>query len=193
MARVTGAVTLNMPTDRCYAYLRDSVRDDRFLQAYAELRAPLKYSGDVTAVEHGRRVTISEDGYDTLTNLRLNGWAVTFTLTRLDELRTRVQISVEYGLMLAVLGLTTMRAQAENEILSWIRALLALERGAGHAPVPSLDALREESLSDAEAGREDVPLAAGDEQQDAPPETEPPQEAGPEPAKQGEDEPVEER
>src|SRR5262249_37508404 len=97
-----------------------------------------------------------EDGYDTLTNLRLNGWAVTFTLTRLDELRTRVGISVEYGLMLAVLGLTTMRAQAENEILSWIRALLALERGAGATPLPSLAALREERAAGA-AEREGEP------------------------------------
>jgi hypothetical protein len=159
MARVTGAVTLNLPADRCYAYLRDSVRDERFLEAYAELRAPLKYSGDVTAIEHGRRVTISEDGYDTLTNLRLNGWAVTFTLTRLDELRTRVQISVEYGLMLAVLGLTTMRAQAENEILSWIRALLALERGAGQVSLPSLAALREETAAAPAPEEEEVPPA----------------------------------
>jgi hypothetical protein len=42
---------------------------------------------------------------------------------------TEVDVGVEYGMGLALLGMGTMEAQAQNEVLHRISALLALEHG----------------------------------------------------------------
>src|SRR5262249_46220911 len=144
MPRVACTLMVHLPLERCYRYVQTSLREPRFLKAYTDLRSPLEYSGEVTALELGRRITITEFVYATLTRIRVNGWEAPFTFTPMEETRTAIKIAVEYGVMLALLGFTTMRAQAENEILSWVRSFLALEQGAGQAPAAQIEAWKRE-------------------------------------------------
>jgi hypothetical protein len=134
MPRVTATVTLALERERCYEYLQASIREERFLRAYSALHPPLEYSGEVMALEAGRRIQIREAGIDTLTHLRMPGWEITFSLTRVGAAETAVEIAVAYGWLIGLLGFTTARGQAKNEILGWVRALLAFERGSAAGP-----------------------------------------------------------
>ena len=70
---------------------------------------------------------IEEAAIDTVTRIRHKGWTIRYDLEEVTPGTTRVGLSVEYGMFLAVMGMTTMKLQSMNEVLSRVNALLALE------------------------------------------------------------------
>lgn len=130
MKRIAASVTVALPADLCYRVAEQSYADERWKAAYASLRPGKSYSGRVTARNPGRRLVIEVGTIDALsgTQAPTSGYRVAYNFTP-DGQRTRVEIEVEYELLLAVAGLGTMEAQATNEVLHRLAAMVALEAG----------------------------------------------------------------
>ena len=76
-----------------------------------------------------RRLVVEEEAIDGLTGIRCRGWTITYDFEDAADGRTRVGISVEYGMFLAFFGLSTAKIQSFNEVLKRVNCLLALEQG----------------------------------------------------------------
>jgi carbon monoxide dehydrogenase subunit G len=129
MPRASASVRVHVPISVCHGWVHGSVREERYLSAYSHVRGGKQYSGQVVESQPPQRVVIAERGYDPLSGHSSQGWAITYRFSEAGAGVTEVEVSVEYGMGLALLGLGTMGAQAQNEVLNRISALLALEHG----------------------------------------------------------------
>ena len=140
MKKVSGAISVRVPSAECFDYVHRSVSDDRLLAAYAALRGSSPYSGRVVEAGRPHRLRIVENTVDSLMEKQgvfSTGWTISYSFAPRGADSTFVEIAVEYDLVTAALGLSTTEGQARNEILHRINALLALEAGrhAQHAAV----------------------------------------------------------
>jgi len=130
MKRIAASVTVALPADLCFRVAEQSYADERWRAAYAALRPGRSYSGHVTARDPGRRLVIEVGSIDGMTGTQrtTSSYRITYTFSPEGQ-RTRVEIAVEYEMLLAVAGLGTMEGQATNEILHRLAAIVALEAG----------------------------------------------------------------
>jgi hypothetical protein len=130
MKRIAASVTVALPADLCYRVAEQSYADERWRAAYASLRPGRSYSGHVTTRDPGRRLVIEIGTIDGMTGTQVPaaGYRITYTFSP-DGQRTRVEIAVEYEMLLAVTALGMMEGQATNEVLHRLAAMVALEAG----------------------------------------------------------------
>jgi hypothetical protein len=129
MPRASASVTVHVPISLCHGCVESLVREERYLSAYSRLRDGKHYSGRIVESEPPQRIVIEEQGHDPLTGNSSQGWTIEYRFAKVGAGVTEVDIGVEYGIGLALLGMGTMEAQAQNTILDRISALLALEHG----------------------------------------------------------------
>ena len=130
MKRIAAGITVALPADLCYRVAEQSYADERWKAAYASLRPGRSYSGHVTARDPGRRLVIEVGSVDGVTGAQMPTFGYRIAYNFFPEgLRTRVEIEVEYEMLLAVAGLGTMEGQATNEVLHRLAAMVALEAG----------------------------------------------------------------
>lgn len=131
MTRLDASVTVQVPVDLCFHVIRDGYADPRWREAYQRFRPGREYSGIVVEEEANQRLVVSEAAVDALTgaHVRALGYQVAFAFQEEGPSTTRVEVAVEYGLVAALGAAGTMSAQAANEIMHRVSALLALETG----------------------------------------------------------------
>ncbi len=128
MKTLSASVEITVPRELVYSYVKNSVSDPRFLEAYASLRAPTQFSGKLVLDEPFSTLTIDMSNIDSITGRRGRlGWQIQYNFDNTDNGKTFITVSITYGLLMAIAGFTTVEGQAQNEILSRIHALLALE------------------------------------------------------------------
>ncbi|MBT3381568.1 MAG: hypothetical protein HN742_12745 [Lentisphaerae bacterium] len=127
MGKTYASIEINTSLEMCYTYVRNSVDDPKFAAVYRTLHEGREYSGKIAEESTNRQIVIEEAGIDSVTRVRHKGWTITYDLEEVTRGTTRVGISVEYGMFLAVMGMTTVKVQSMNEVLSRVNALLALE------------------------------------------------------------------
>jgi len=127
MGESNSIVEINAPVSKCYAFVKQSVANPKYLEVYQGLHAGRDYSGRIIDDIDNRRIVIEESSIDGLTKTRYKGWTIKYDFEDVDGTSSRVTISVEYGTLLAIGGMTTTKGQSINEILSRVTTLLALE------------------------------------------------------------------
>ena len=127
MGKSSAVVEVSAPTDKCYGFVKESVANPKYLKVYQGLHPGKDYSGRIIDDIENCRIAIEESGIDSVTKIRLKGWTIKYDFEEIDGSSTKVTISVEYGALLAIGGLTTAKGQSINEILARVTALLALE------------------------------------------------------------------
>ena len=130
MKRIAASVAVALPAELCYRVAEQSYADERWRSAYATLRPGRSYSGRVAERDPGRRLVVEVGSIDgpSGTQMPTFGYRVTYRFSPEGQ-RTRVEVAVEYEMLLAVAGLGTMEGQASNEILHRLAAMVALESG----------------------------------------------------------------
>lgn len=127
MGESNAVVEVKVPIDKCYAFVRDSIANPKYLSVYQNLHPGRNYSGKIVDDIENSRLVIEESGIDSVTRMRHKGWTIKYDFEDVDGQNTRATISVEYGTFLAIMGMTTTKIQSINEILARVNALLALE------------------------------------------------------------------
>jgi len=127
MGKVYVPIEIEVPVSTCYSYVKNSLKDPKFIVAYKSLHAGREYSGRIVEDTENRRLAIEESAIDTLTHIRHKGWTITYEFEETGGTTTRIGVSVEYGTFLALMGMTTTKIQSINEVLARITSLLALE------------------------------------------------------------------
>lgn len=127
MGESNSIVEINAPVSECYAFVKQSVDNPKYLAVYQGLHAGRDYSGQIIDDIDNRRIVIEESSIECLTKTRHKGWTIKYTFEDVDATSSRVTISVEYGTLLAIGGMTSTKGQSINEILARVTALLALE------------------------------------------------------------------
>lgn len=121
-------VDIKVPVSTCYTYVKNSVVCPKFLSAYTELhRGRRDYSGRIVKESENSQLVIHEKAIDTLTGIRFSGWTITYDFESVGETETKVGISIEYSMFMALIGGSTMKGQSINEVLGRVLSLLALE------------------------------------------------------------------
>jgi hypothetical protein len=130
MKHIAASVSVAVPAEVCYRVAEHSYDDERWHAAYASLRPDKRYSGHVSAREPGRRLELTVGSIDGPTGAQMPtfGYRVTYSFAP-DGERTRVEVAVDYEMLLAVAGMGTMEGQATNEVLHRLAAMVALEAG----------------------------------------------------------------
>ncbi len=127
MGKVYVSVEINAPVSICYSYVKNSLKNPKFIAAYKTLHDGREYSGQIVEDTQNSRLVIEESAIDTLTRIRHKGWSIAYEFEEIGSAKTRVGVSVEYGTFLALMGFTTTKIQSINEVLARITSLLALE------------------------------------------------------------------
>jgi len=127
MGESNAIVEIQAPTAKCYGFVKESVANSKYLAAYQSLHPGKDYSGRIIDDIENRRIIIEESSIDSITKTRHKGWTIKYDFEDVDGNSTKVTISVEYGTLLAIGGMTTAKSQSINEILSRVTAMLALE------------------------------------------------------------------
>ena len=122
------AVDIKVPVAIIYSYVKDSIVDSKFLTAYRHLhRRKRAYSGRIVQETENRQLVMREKAIDSVTGIRFGGWTITYDFESISETETKVGISIEYSLFMALVGVSTMKGQSINAILGRVQPLLALE------------------------------------------------------------------
>lgn len=129
MTKAYASITINLPVSTCYEFVKNVYHDPKFVSAYRSLYSGMNYSGRVVDSSENQRMVIHEPAMDGLTGMRMSGWTITYDFHELDSETTKIELMIEYGLLLGIMGLSTMHIQAKNEVLGRILALMALEQG----------------------------------------------------------------
>ena len=131
MVRVATSVVIAVPPALCIESIRTSLGDERILKASRTLRGDKSYAGWVTDLVPEQRVEVVYSAFDPTTRRRYEraGWRVVYDFTPAGPGHTLAEVSVEYGALAAVMGWGTTRAQAENEVMRSLAALVVLEVG----------------------------------------------------------------
>ena len=128
MRKTYVAVDIEVPVATCYTYVKNSVVNPKFLAAYRELhRGKREYSGRIVKESENRQLVIHESAMDSLTGIRFSGWTITYDFEPVGETKTKVGISLEYSVFLAIAGMSTMKLQSINAVEVRVQSLLALE------------------------------------------------------------------
>lgn len=128
MPKTYVTVDIEAPVATCYSYVKNSVVNPKFLAAYRELqRGRAEYSGRVLNESENRRLVIHEKAIDSVTGIRFSGWTITYDFESVSETKTKVDVSLEYSMFIAFLGMSTMKSQSINDVLGRVQSLLMLE------------------------------------------------------------------
>jgi len=128
MPKTHVTVDIEVPIATCYSYVKNSVVYPKFLAAYRKLWSGRKgYSGRILNESENRRLVIHEKSIDSVTGIRFGGWTITYDFESIGEKETKVGVSIEYSVFMALVGLSTTKGQSINEILGRVLSLLALE------------------------------------------------------------------
>ncbi|RKU25817.1 hypothetical protein C6499_14395 [Candidatus Poribacteria bacterium] len=128
MRKTYASVDIEVPVATCYSYVKNSVGNPKFLAAYRELhRGRREYSGRFLNESENRRLVIHEKAIDSVTGIRFSGWTITYDLEPVSETKTKVDVSLEYSVFMALMGMSTTKLQSINEMLGRGQSLLALE------------------------------------------------------------------
>lgn len=128
MPKTHVTVDIEVPVATCYSYVKNSVVNPKFLAAYNELqRWKREYSGRILNESENRRLVIHEKAIDTVTGIRYSGWTIIYDFEPVGETKTKVGVSIEYSVFIALMGLSTTKLQSINEILGRVQSLIALE------------------------------------------------------------------
>ncbi|WP_018971181.1 hypothetical protein [Rubritalea marina] len=130
MGKVNVQIEIQAPITACYTYVKESVIAPRYLSIYRELHHGKHYSGKIVQDHALQHLVITEQGYDSMSKLRHKGWTISYAFEALGENSTKVEVTVAYGWFLALMGMTTTKIQAINEMMGRVSALLALENTA---------------------------------------------------------------
>ena len=106
MKRIAVEIPVRIPIEQCRQYVKESVRDEALMQAYAKLRKAGS-SSQVTESTN-ERIVIQEGAYDAVANVHHgfgSGWKITYTFQSLSETETAVEVAVEYGRWLTFMTL----------------------------------------------------------------------------------------
>jgi len=128
MGKTNVVVEVKVPLAKSYSFVKESVANPKFMAIYRYLHPGKEYSGKIVDDIENRRLVIEESGIDSLTRIRHKGWTITYDFEETDDKNTKVSISVEYGIFLAIMGLTTTKLQSINEVLARVNSILALEQ-----------------------------------------------------------------
>ena len=127
MIESKASVEIKVPVHKCYQFVKDSITNPKFLSAYNILHSGKNYSGKIIDDIKNHRIVLEECAIDCLTGIRRTGWAIKYDFEEIDDQNTRITISIQYGALLAITSMATVKIQSFNEILSRINTLLALE------------------------------------------------------------------
>ncbi|UCG56025.1 MAG: hypothetical protein JSU70_14275 [Phycisphaerales bacterium] len=129
MGKTYASVEIHVPVSKCYSYVRNSLKDPKFVTAYRTLHNGRDYSGRVVSETQNRQLVIEERAIDSMLAFRHKGWSIKYDFQETGRGTTRVAVSVEYGALLAFMAMTTAKLQSVNEVLTRINSLIALECG----------------------------------------------------------------
>ena len=128
MPKTHVTVDIEVPVATCYSYVKNSVVNPKFLAAYRELhRGRKEYSGRIVKEAENRQLVIHEPAIESVTGIRFAGWTITYDFKSIGETETKVGVSIEYSVFIALIGLSTTKLQSINEILGQVQSLIALE------------------------------------------------------------------
>lgn len=128
MRRTYVAVDIKVPVATCYSYVKNSVTEPKLLTAYRNLhQGKRSYSGRIVQETENRQLVIHEKAIDSLTGIRFSGWRITYDFESVGEIETKIGISIEYSVFMALMGMSTMKFQSINEMLNRVQSLIALE------------------------------------------------------------------
>ena len=128
--RKSSKIVVAAPLSTCYRLAYTWALDPRRHSTYRDVFPGRTYSGRIIFEEPNSRFIIREGDIDSLTKMTgLSGWSVTYDFRKHESGGTEVEISVDYGVGLAVLSIGTASVQASNEIIHRVTALLALQDG----------------------------------------------------------------
>lgn len=121
-------VDIEVPVATCYSYVKNSVISPKFRAVYRELhRGRREYSGRILNESENRQLVIHEKAIGSVTGIRFSGWTITYDFEPVSETKTKVGISLEYSMFMALMGMSTMKLQSIGEVLGRGQTLLALE------------------------------------------------------------------
>ena len=127
MGKTYTSIEIDLPSGICFSYVKNSLKSPKFVAVYKTLHEGREYSGQIVEESENQRLVIKESAIDSVTGIRHKGWTITYDFEEIAPTKTRVAVSIEYGIFLALMGMTTTKAQSTNEVLSRINSLIALE------------------------------------------------------------------
>jgi len=140
MGKTYTSIEIDLPSGDCFSYVKNSLKSPKFVAVYKTLHEGREYSGQIVEESENQRLVIEESAIDSVTRIRHSGWTITYDFEEIAPTKTRVAVSIEYGIFLALMGMTTTKAQSINEVLSRVNSLIALEHGQELASCEQADA-----------------------------------------------------
>ena len=125
MFAVYAELEVGCPIAETYAYLKDRYKTDVYRSVCMMTKG---YVPEIQTVEEqeNKRLTFYVAGRDALLKFKTPGWRWTYELARLDDHKTKVALTYQWGLLLLLLSAFTIRHQAANELVETALALEAL-------------------------------------------------------------------
>lgn len=130
MGKVSYTVELEVPVDKCYSNIKRCLMNERFKKVCSDLVSP-KYIPVIIDETENEKISIKEIAFDPITGLTLKSISMihSYTFEPISENKTRINILIEYSLLVALSGFGTVKALAKDKVIGIVNSLIAYENG----------------------------------------------------------------
>ena len=130
MGKVSYTVDLEVPVEKCYSNIKSCLADERFKKVCSDLVSP-KYIPVIVDETKNEKISIKEIAFDPITGLTIKSISMThnYSFEPISENETRIKISIEYSLLVALSGFGTVKALAKDKIIGIVNSLISYENG----------------------------------------------------------------
>lgn len=138
MGKVSYTIDLEVPLNKCFTNFRRCLDDGRYKKVCSDLISP-KYTPVIIDETENKKISIKEIAFDPLFRVTLKNFAMihNYSFEPISDNRTRINITTEYSMMVALSGLGTTKAQVKDKIIGVVNSLLSYENGIKDASDPT--------------------------------------------------------
>lgn len=130
MGKVSYMIDLEVPVEKCFSNIKRCLEDERYKRVCSDL-VSTKYIPIIIDETENKNICIKEIAFDTVTGFTLKNISMihNFSLEPISENRTRINITTEYSMMVALSGFGTVKPQVKDKIIGFVNSMLSYENG----------------------------------------------------------------
>lgn len=130
LGKISYTIDIGVPLDKCFSNFRRCLDDERYKDVCSELVSP-KYIPVIIDETENQIITIKEISFDPLTGFTHKNISMihNYIFISVTENITRINISTEYSILVALFGLGTVKGQVKDKIIGIVNSLLSYENG----------------------------------------------------------------
>jgi len=130
VTKISYTVDIRAPIEGCFRNIKACLEDERYKKVCSNL-VSTRYIQEIIEETENKSIIIKEIAVDTMTGLIFKNFVLihSYMFSLVSDNVTRIDISIEYSRLVALLGLGIVKPQVKDRIIWAVKSLISYENG----------------------------------------------------------------